>query len=174
MKKKFMTIAAASLMSVGMAQAASTSTSSTATSTPTIPSASTNTGVTDPIVKCYGIAKAGANDCSSANASHGCAGQSTINNDPCEWKAVARSECQKGVKVGAKTVVGTEKPVNCKNSDPESDTDAVAEQEIGGDATVSSVDNTSSLAVTTSNTVNSNSAQSNAASDATINASDDQ
>jgi uncharacterized membrane protein len=162
MKKKFMTIAAASLMSVGIAHAASTST----TTTPTIPgSATTNTGVTDPIVKCYGIAKAGANDCSSANASHGCAGQSTINNDPCEWKAVARSECQKGIKSGGKIIVGTEKPVNCKSSDPESDTDAAAEQEIGGDATASSAGNTSSLAVTTSNTVNTGAADTTAESD---------
>jgi uncharacterized membrane protein len=41
-------------------------------------------------VKCYGIAKAGKNDC--ASASHGCAGAAKTDNDPAEWKYEAAPE----------------------------------------------------------------------------------
>lgn len=43
--------------------------------------------------KCYGVAKAGQNDC-AAN-SHSCAGQSKVDNDPTEWKFVPKGECEK-------------------------------------------------------------------------------
>lgn len=43
--------------------------------------------------KCYGIAKAGANDCASTTGSHSCAGQSKVDNDPNEWKYVAKGTC---------------------------------------------------------------------------------
>ncbi|RTL39017.1 MAG: DUF2282 domain-containing protein [Burkholderiales bacterium] len=45
--------------------------------------------------KCYGIAKAGQNDCASANGSHSCAGQSKADNDPYEWRYVAKGSCEK-------------------------------------------------------------------------------
>ncbi|HEU5046916.1 MAG TPA: DUF2282 domain-containing protein [Rickettsiales bacterium] len=45
--------------------------------------------------KCYGIAKAGKNDCKSASHSHSCAGQSTKDNDPSDWKFVAKGDCAK-------------------------------------------------------------------------------
>jgi uncharacterized membrane protein len=48
--------------------------------------------------KCYGIAKAGQNDCAASK--HGCAGQSTVDNDPVSWKYVARGTCEK---IGGKT-----------------------------------------------------------------------
>jgi uncharacterized membrane protein len=42
--------------------------------------------------KCYGIAKAGQNDCGTAK--HSCAGQSkAADNDPTEWKYVAAGAC---------------------------------------------------------------------------------
>ena len=44
-------------------------------------------------VKCYGIAKAGKNDC--ATASHGCAGAAKADNDPVEWKYAPKAECEK-------------------------------------------------------------------------------
>jgi uncharacterized membrane protein len=50
--------------------------------------------------KCYGIAKAGQNDCAAANGSHSCAGQSTTDNAPTEWKHVAKGTCEKA---GGKT-----------------------------------------------------------------------
>jgi uncharacterized membrane protein len=43
--------------------------------------------------KCYGVAKAGKNDC--ASASHSCAGHSTVDNAPTEWKYVPKGECEK-------------------------------------------------------------------------------
>lgn len=48
--------------------------------------------------KCYGIAKAGQNDCAAGK--HACAGQSTVDNDPVSWKYVAKGTCEK---IGGKT-----------------------------------------------------------------------
>ena len=45
--------------------------------------------------KCYGIVKAGQNDCSSADGSHSCAGQATVDKDKNEWKHVAKGTCMK-------------------------------------------------------------------------------
>jgi uncharacterized membrane protein len=42
--------------------------------------------------KCYGVAKAGANDCSTAT--HTCAGQSKKSNAPDEWKYVPKGTCE--------------------------------------------------------------------------------
>ena len=47
--------------------------------------------------KCFGIAKAGQNDCANANGSHSCAGQSKVDMDKTEWKYVAKGSC-KGMK----------------------------------------------------------------------------
>ncbi|MFO1415416.1 MAG: DUF2282 domain-containing protein [Burkholderiales bacterium] len=44
--------------------------------------------------KCYGVAKAGQNDCGTAK--HACAGQGAKkDNDPNEWKYVAKGTCEK-------------------------------------------------------------------------------
>ncbi len=45
--------------------------------------------------KCYGIAKAGQNDCGNLAGTHSCAGQSKMDNDPGEWKLVAKGSCVK-------------------------------------------------------------------------------
>lgn len=44
--------------------------------------------------KCYGIAKAGQNDCANLSGSHSCAGQSKADNDSGEWKYVAKGTCK--------------------------------------------------------------------------------
>lgn len=44
--------------------------------------------------KCYGIAKAGQNDCANLSGSHSCAGQSKLDNDKGEWKYVAKGTCK--------------------------------------------------------------------------------
>jgi uncharacterized membrane protein len=44
--------------------------------------------------KCYGIAKAGANDCASLTGAHSCAGQAKADNDPSEWKYTAKGTCK--------------------------------------------------------------------------------
>jgi uncharacterized membrane protein len=54
--------------------------------------------------KCYGVAKAGKNDC--AGSSHSCAGQSKVDNDPSEWKYVPKGECEK---LGGMLTAGTKK-----------------------------------------------------------------
>jgi len=43
--------------------------------------------------KCYGIAKAGQNDCGTAT--HACAGLARKDNAPDEWKYVAKGTCTK-------------------------------------------------------------------------------
>lgn len=43
--------------------------------------------------KCYGVAEAGQNDCANLAGTHSCAGQSTVDNDPGEWKIVAKGTC---------------------------------------------------------------------------------
>jgi uncharacterized membrane protein len=44
--------------------------------------------------KCYGIAKAGANDCANLSGSHSCAGQSKTTGQPEEWNYVAKGSCK--------------------------------------------------------------------------------
>jgi uncharacterized membrane protein len=51
--------------------------------------------------KCYGIAKAGQNDCGTAR--HTCAGKATSDNSPDDWKYVAKGTCGK---LGGKTSPG--------------------------------------------------------------------
>lgn len=116
MKNKFMTVAAVSLLSVGAVDKAVAD------------------DTEGPIVKCYGIAKANKNDCAHARGAHGCAAQATINYDPCEWKAVAKSECLNGIKEDGKTIIGKLTPENCKGaSDSEGEADTAAEKESGAD-----------------------------------------
>jgi len=45
--------------------------------------------------KCYGIAKAGMNDCGSKKAGHSCAGQASKNSDPYDFVAVPKGTCDK-------------------------------------------------------------------------------
>lgn len=56
-------------------------------------------GVTAPAMaqekeKCYGIAKAGQNDCANLAGTHSCAGQSKKDNDPGEWVFLAKGTCK--------------------------------------------------------------------------------
>lgn len=44
--------------------------------------------------KCYGIAKAGQNDCANLSGSHSCAGQTKVSGDPADWKYVAKGTCK--------------------------------------------------------------------------------
>ena len=48
--------------------------------------------------KCYGVAKAGQNDCGTAQ--HTCAGKAKKDNVPTEWKYVPKGTCEK---LGGKT-----------------------------------------------------------------------
>ncbi len=45
-------------------------------------------------VRCYGIAKAGENDCANASGSHACAGKARVDYSGVEWRDVADTkEC---------------------------------------------------------------------------------
>jgi uncharacterized membrane protein len=50
--------------------------------------------------KCYGIAKAGSNDCANLSGSHSCAGQAKAAMGVDEWNYVAKGTC---AKMGGKT-----------------------------------------------------------------------
>ena len=50
--------------------------------------------------KCFGVAKAGQNDCAAADGSHSCAGQAKADNAAGDWKYVAKGTCDK---LGGKT-----------------------------------------------------------------------
>ena len=45
--------------------------------------------------KCYGVAKAGQNDCASKAGGHSCAGQSKQDLSPADWKNVPAGTCAK-------------------------------------------------------------------------------
>ena len=51
--------------------------------------------------KCYGVAKAGSNDCANLSGSHSCAGQNKTAMAPDEWNYVAKGTC---AKMGGKTL----------------------------------------------------------------------
>lgn len=45
------------------------------------------------MVRCYGIAEAGSNDCANVAGTHSCAGQSTVDYSYDEWKMAEEAEC---------------------------------------------------------------------------------
>jgi uncharacterized membrane protein len=48
--------------------------------------------------KCYGIVKAGMNDCASKANKHSCAALAKTDNDPNEWIKVPKGSCNKIIK----------------------------------------------------------------------------
>ena len=48
-----------------------------------------------PQEKCFGVAKAGANDCAATDGSHSCAGQAKADKAPTDWMYVAKGTCDK-------------------------------------------------------------------------------
>ncbi len=44
--------------------------------------------------KCFGVAKAGQNDCSSLAGLHSCAGQTKVDNAADDWKYVLKGTCK--------------------------------------------------------------------------------
>jgi uncharacterized membrane protein len=45
--------------------------------------------------KCFGVAKAGQNDCGGKYSKHSCAGQGKVDNDPNDFKLVPQGTCEK-------------------------------------------------------------------------------
>lgn len=62
--------------------------------------------------RCYGVAKAGQNDCGTAT--HACHAMAKNDNDPAEWKMVAKGTC---VKIGGKMEAPKEAPAPAKKRD---------------------------------------------------------
>jgi uncharacterized membrane protein len=50
-------------------------------------------GMKDEMEKCWGVAKAGQNDCGSNKTAHSCAGHSKKDYDPNDFKAVKAGTC---------------------------------------------------------------------------------
>jgi uncharacterized membrane protein len=46
-------------------------------------------------IKCFGVAKAGQNDCASKTGAHACAGQSKKDFDPLDFKTLPKATCDK-------------------------------------------------------------------------------
>lgn len=61
--------------------------------------------------KCFGIAKAGQNDCANLSGTHTCAGQSKVSDDKGEWKYVAKGTCKsmKGLTMDEAKTMGMKK-----------------------------------------------------------------
>jgi uncharacterized membrane protein len=61
--------------------------------------------------KCFGIAKAGQNDCANLSGTHTCAGQSKLSDDKGEWKYVAKGTCKsmKGISMDEAKSMGMKK-----------------------------------------------------------------
>jgi uncharacterized membrane protein len=55
--------------------------------------------------KCFGIAKAGQNDCANLSGSHSCAGQAAADRAVDDWKYVAKGTCHT---VGGLTLAETQ------------------------------------------------------------------
>jgi uncharacterized membrane protein len=49
--------------------------------------------------KCFGVSKAGQNDCANGTTVHSCAGQSKVDLSPDDWKLVPKGTC---VQMGGK------------------------------------------------------------------------
>ncbi len=45
--------------------------------------------------KCYGVVKAGKNDCGAADKSHGCGGMAKVDGSSQEWIALPKGVCEK-------------------------------------------------------------------------------
>ena len=84
-RNKLMQSAIASILALGTAQAADTQDANAA-------------GAKE---KCYGVAKAGQNDCGTAR--HSCVGKAAKDNAPDEWKYVPKGTCER---MGGKTSAG--------------------------------------------------------------------
>jgi len=60
--------------------------------------------------KCYGVVKAGHNDCANAAKTHSCAGYAEVDADGGEWLALPKGVCEKLAGGSLTPYEGTEKP----------------------------------------------------------------
>ena len=88
MSKKIITNAISAVLAMGLA---GTTTTVFAEENPL--KTSHSMGPLEGMEKCYGVAKAGRNDC--GGASHSCAGEGKIDKDPSEWILTPTGLCEK-------------------------------------------------------------------------------
>lgn len=65
--------------------------------------------------KCYGVVKAGHNDCGDAAGKHSCMGHATVDGDPNEWVAMPAGLCEKLVGGSVKAGEGGKSSCDAKN-----------------------------------------------------------
>ena len=61
--------------------------------------------------KCYGVVKAGHNDCGNASKTHSCAGHATVDADGGEWLTLPKGVCEKLAGGSLTPYEGAEKPM---------------------------------------------------------------
>lgn len=59
--------------------------------------------------KCYGVVKAGKNDCANAAGTHSCAGYAATDSDGSEWLALPKGACEKLVGGSLTPIAAAEK-----------------------------------------------------------------
>lgn len=62
--------------------------------------------------KCYGVVKAGQNDCGNASKTHSCMGHAEIDGDGGEWISLPEGLCEKLVGGSLEPYEGTEAPAS--------------------------------------------------------------
>lgn len=92
----------------------------------------------DNMEKCYGVSKAGHNDCGTATSA--CAGTSKVDNDPHAWKYVPKGTCEKmgGSLEAGKVKEGDSNGVS--DGETSSDSDMSSDSEMSHDADMPSDD----------------------------------
>lgn len=65
--------------------------------------------------KCYGVAKAGMNDCGDAEGRHGCMGHAETDGDGSEWVAMPKGLCEKIVGGSLEPVKGDAEKASCES-----------------------------------------------------------
>ncbi len=65
--------------------------------------------------KCYGIAKAGKNDCAAADGSHSCAGYAKKDADGREWVLFPKGTCDRIVGASDRPIIEEQKNNNLSN-----------------------------------------------------------
>lgn len=87
------TIITNAITTVLLLGAATTATAATDTHAPASSSAAMQMGPSEGMEKCYGIAKAGMNDCGTEN--HNCSGESKVDGDKTSWLSVPTGLCKR-------------------------------------------------------------------------------
>lgn len=62
--------------------------------------------------KCYGVVKAGQNDCGNASKTHSCMGHAEVDGDGGEWISLPEGLCEKLVGGSLEPYEGTEAPAS--------------------------------------------------------------